>query len=105
MHAALANCVPATRCWNWAWVISTAAVVMFTPEKLVPGGYCTVWLFVPKLKTLGRVGLNGRMMICVVGGAVAIATPIGSVPTGILLMIVLVAVEITATLLAVSSVT
>ena len=66
----------------------------------MPGGYCTAKLFVPKSKTFGRVGLNGCVINCEVGGASAIAIPCGAEPTGIVPVIVLLAVLITDTLLA-----
>src|ERR1700690_1513934 len=99
MHAALANWVPATRSWNWACVISTSFTVISTLEKFVPAGYCTVRLFVPKLNTLGRGGLNGGVIDCEVGGTPAIAIPCGPEPTGIVPVILLLAVLITDTLL------
>src|SRR5580704_5127009 len=105
MHVALANSVPATRFWNSDCVISTSLTVIFTLEKLVPTGYCTEKLFVPKLNTFGRVGLNGCVIDFEVGATPAIATPIGAEPTAAVLVIVLLAVAITETLLALRFVT
>ena len=78
---------------------------MFTLEKSVPGGYCTIWLLVPKSKTFGSVGLKGWVICSVTGGADAIATPIGAEPTATVLVTVLLAVLITETLLALRFVT
>src|ERR1700741_1104729 len=68
MQLALTNGDPATPCLNPACVVCAAATVMFTPEKVVPAGYCTVKLFVPKLNGCGAVGLSGWVCVCVVGG-------------------------------------
>ncbi len=44
----------------------------------MPAGYCTEKLFVPKLNTFGRVGLNGSVIHFETGGTPAIAIPCGA---------------------------
>src|ERR1700747_2724856 len=79
MQAAFANCVPATRCWKLACEVCAAVTVMFTLEKLVPGGYVTVRLCGPKLNVFGAVGLSGCVIDCELGGADGIRIPNGVV--------------------------